>query len=361
MLDFFTNYGRYMARVHCLRTAEGSPDWPWIIALIVLNAAVIAGYLKIFFYWYLQYRREPVEDRNAKLMQLAGLFLFCGLIGYAGSILMFFWPAYRLIAILMFILVSLLWLFAWRLESLDELFVGNRRRREVKQLALDNKALDDFAYAVSHDLRSPLRAVRNLAAWAVEDGGEQFPEASKEHLDVLQKRIERMDSLLEDMLSYARIGREEEHFESFYSKTAIAEVIESLDVPDSFQIELEGMFVQLHSSKVAFQLVFQNLIENALKHHDLGKGRVVLRCEAEADSARFSIVDDGPGIAAQHHQRIFKAFETLKPRGSSKSTGMGLALVKKQVEERGGTINVCSNGMRGTTFSFRWPMRERAV
>ena len=197
-VDFFTNYGHYMPRVHCLHTADGTPDWPWIAALIVLTSSVIAGYLCIYWFWRRCYLAEELRDRNEKLMQLAFIFVLCAVCGYGFSILMFFWPAYRLLACFLVALNLITWKFVSNLkpfelsfhaprlqrqlnESLtaekEELEAKNRElikaRDELKEtvveLAETNRELDDFTYAASHDLKSPLRAIGNLAEFISEE------------------------------------------------------------------------------------------------------------------------------------------------------------------------------------------------
>lgn len=116
-IDFFTNYGNYMPRTHCLLTEEGKPDWPWIITLIVLNVGVVLSYARIFTFWTRAYFQEEPADRNKKLFNLANIFLWCGICGYALSIAIFFWPAYRLLAICLAVLNY----FSWRfLHNVDD-------------------------------------------------------------------------------------------------------------------------------------------------------------------------------------------------------------------------------------------------
>ena len=132
-LDFFTNGGNYMPRTHCLADEAGNPDWPWIIALLVMNATVIAGYLRIFVFWRRAYLDEAPEDRNKKMMKLAYIFLFCAVCGYAFSIMAYFWPAYRLLAVMMVILNVVTWGFALNLKDFRLSLSANRLQRELEE------------------------------------------------------------------------------------------------------------------------------------------------------------------------------------------------------------------------------------
>jgi len=114
----------------------------------------------------------------------------------------------------------------------------------------------------------------------------------------------------------------------------------------------------LETDRTQLQLVLQNLITNAIKHHDGTSGRIRVEALAEGDGYRFTVTDDGPGIPPQHRERVFQMFQTLRPRDEVEASGMGLALVRKAVEHAGGTITLDdAPGGRGARFSFTWPKR----
>lgn len=140
-IDFFTNDGNYMPRVHCLRNEAGQPDWPWIITLIALTSTVVIGYVRIFIFWRRAYLDEAPQDRNKKMMQLAYIFLFCAVCGYAFSLLAYFWPAYRLLAVFLFVLNVFTWGFAFSLKDFRLSLSANRMRRELIEQA-ENKAIE---------------------------------------------------------------------------------------------------------------------------------------------------------------------------------------------------------------------------
>jgi signal transduction histidine kinase len=144
-IGWFTNYGHYMPRLHCLRAATGGPDWFWIITLIAGTAVVIVGYARIYLFWLKCYFAEQSEHRNKKLWQLANVFLMCAITGYMLSITMFFWPAYRLMAMMFAILVPATIAFMWNLRPFEVTFAAVRllRERDVAQaeLAERNRAM----------------------------------------------------------------------------------------------------------------------------------------------------------------------------------------------------------------------------
>lgn len=158
--DFFTNYGMYMPRTHCLMTEAGTPDWPWIITLAVLHVGVIAAYLKIFFFWLRSYRKEEKEDRNQKMMDLALIFLWCAVCGYGMSLVIFVWPAYRLLAVFMAVLCFIAWRFVWNINDLGVSLSAKRLQRELKEAIGQNESAESRALrenAIRNARRSDLR------------------------------------------------------------------------------------------------------------------------------------------------------------------------------------------------------------
>lgn len=141
LVDFFTGGGYYMPRTHCLLTPEGKSDWPWIITLLVLSATVIVAYLRIFIFWMRSYFDERAEDRNQQLFDLAAIFLLCAICGYAMSMLMFAWPAYRLLAFFLLALNIFSWRFCSNLESFKKVFASNRLERQLRE-TVESRAIE---------------------------------------------------------------------------------------------------------------------------------------------------------------------------------------------------------------------------
>jgi signal transduction histidine kinase len=111
----------------------------------------------------------------------------------------------------------------------------------------------------------------------------------------------------------------------------------------------------LQADSLLLGQVFANLISNSLKHHGGKKGKIRIKCEEIGDNFQFSVCDDGQGIAPQYHEKIFLMFQTLESSDYESNTGIGLALVKKIIEEHGGTVSVESAPGKGACFFFTWP------
>jgi len=231
-----------------------------------------------------------------------------------------------------------------------------RVAHRTAELERSLKELDQFAYIASHDLKVPLRGVKQLSSWIVEDAGGLLPEGSKGHLAKMQGRIERMERLLDDLLMYSRVGRSYyDSLERIDTGALVKEIVDLLAPPPTFTVAVQARMPTLTTSRMLLELVFKNLIENAIRHHHRGGGRVEVAAVEWDNAIEFSITDDGPGIQEQFHERIFQIFQTLQPRDKVDTTGVGLAIVKKAVESQGGQIRVISAVGHGTTFLFTWP------
>jgi PAS domain S-box-containing protein len=243
-------------------------------------------------------------------------------------------------------------------EALHELnaLLEQRVEERTADLQRTNRELDQFVYVASHDLKAPLRAITALANWILEDAGEGLPPTSKTHFEKLQQRIQRMETLLNDLLIYSRAARQRHRTERVDSIALVERIVELLNVPATFSVTVSKSMPVLDTEEVALETVLRNVISNAYKHHHQpDSGHLWITAQEQNDWVEFAIRDDGPGIDEQFHERIFGVFQTLKPRDEVEGSGMGLALAKRLVEMRGGTIQVESAPDEGTTFRLTWP------
>ncbi len=241
------------------------------------------------------------------------------------------------------------------------------RTREVKEaakhLAAQNKALEksnadleQFAYIASHDLKSPLNAIINIAGWIVEDCADILPKKSKAHLQLLTSRGNRMATLLDDLLSYSRVGRISYDAESIRLKPLVNNLFDLLGNPENFSIVVKN--AELTVPRIPLELVIRNLVSNAIKHHDKERGNIEVFCESKAAEYHIRVQDDGPGIPPKLQHKALEMFQTLRPRDKVEGSGMGMALVKKTVEHYGGTLVIDSDGKNGTGIDITWPMQH---
>ncbi|MEG5136256.1 MULTISPECIES: PAS domain S-box protein [unclassified Microcoleus] len=221
-----------------------------------------------------------------------------------------------------------------------------------------NQELDQFAYVVSHDLKAPLRAIANLSSWIEEDLSESMTEDTLHQMNLLRGRVHRMEALIEGLLQYSRVGRIQVPSEMVKVEKLLAEVIDSLAPPSGFEVKIEPGMPTFVTERLPLQQVFANLISNAIKHNRSESGYVNISVKDFDDFYEFAVADDGQGIAAQYHDKVFVIFQTLEARDKVENTGIGLSLVKKIVEGQGGSISIESAEGEGATFRFTWPKQS---
>lgn len=250
----------------------------------------------------------------------------------------------------------------WQRQQMTLAAVSDISVRKHLELALRqaNANLEEFTYVASHDLRSPLRGISDLMEWIAADLGADAPTNVTKNLSRVQQRIERMEHLIDDLLSYARAGQAATQYSQVNMIDLAQEIVELQPIPKEFEIQLDIHIDPFQATRTPLETALRNLISNAVKHHDRAAG--VIRVVAHEDDSYcvVSVIDDGPGVPGASKERIFKLFQTLtaNQRGGS---GIGLALTKRVVEVHGGRIELISpvaNG-RGACFRFWWPRFPR--
>jgi len=232
-----------------------------------------------------------------------------------------------------------------------------------KELKRSNADLEQFAYAVSHDMRQPLRMVTsylNLLENALQT---QLDEDTREFLNFAVDGAKRMDSMILSLLDYSRVGRKTQPTALISSRACLDEALSFLkpDLESSgAQIEITGDWVDFSASRDEITRLLQNLMGNALKYHEANKLPHVKVCASvEQNTFHVEIQDNGIGIEPSQMERLFKVFSRLQSRSRFEGTGVGLALCRKIVEHHGDKIGVHSDGEGcGCTFWFEVPIGE---
>ncbi|WP_437314432.1 PAS domain-containing protein [Sorangium sp. So ce385] len=229
--------------------------------------------------------------------------------------------------------------------------------RLTQALEQSNRELDRFAYVTSHDLKAPLRGIASLAQWLQEDVGEHLSPGSQEHINLLLGRVHRMEALIDGILAYSRAGRVREAAAPVDTAAMVREVLDLLAPPEHVQIAVQPGLPTLMAERVPLQQVFMNLLGNAIKFSALARPDPLVRLgfQPAGDAFEFFVTDNGPGIAPEYHERIWGIFQTLEARDKVEGAGIGLSVVKKIIETRGGRVWVESTPGQGATFRFTWP------
>lgn len=217
-----------------------------------------------------------------------------------------------------------------------------------------NKQLDQFAYIVSHDLKAPLRAITNLSMWIEEDLGSNASDEVKGNMQLLRTRVARMETLINGILEYSKAGRMTEQTENVDVNNLVKEVLDMLAPPSSFSIAVPDNLPVLVTERVKLQQVFSNLISNAVKYHHTKQGIITIGYSHAAEQHEFFVQDDGPGIEPAYHEKIFQIFQTLESKDKVESTGIGLTIVQKIIQDKGCAIRLESDKGKGSKFIFTW-------
>ncbi len=224
-----------------------------------------------------------------------------------------------------------------------------------------NKELKDFASIVSHDLKAPLRGIKSLATWILDDCSDKLGEQANEQMNLMLGRVEKMYNLIEGVLQYSRAGRTEESIAQINLNDFIPETIDMIVPPENISIKIEDKMPVIECSETHIMQLFQNLLSNAIKYMDKPKGQIKVGCVEQDGFWKFSIADNGPGIEEKHFEKIFNMFQVLSVSEDVEGTGVGLTVAKKIVELYGGNIWVESKIGKGSTFFFTLPKQEAGV
>jgi len=229
--------------------------------------------------------------------------------------------------------------------------MSDKLDKNIRELENRNTELNKFAYVVSHDLKAPIRGIHNVITWIEEDLQDELSLQMKKYLMIIPQRTRRMEALINGLLDYARISPKQPA-EKIDTNALIQEIAGSI-VPRTFKLEVDNL-PELYTERLKLEQVFTNLISNAVKYTPHEDGHIHISCKEATDRYEFSVKDNGIGIDAEYHKKIFEIFQTLREKDGKESTGVGLAIVKKIMDERQETILVKSKSGEGTEFIFTW-------
>ncbi len=222
-------------------------------------------------------------------------------------------------------------------------------------LQISNNRLKEFAYIVSHDLKAPLRGVRNIASWIREDCGNTMNEDGITHLKLMEKQILKMENLIRAVLEYSKTGVSKSNSEWINLDEMIQNVIEMVEIDNRTKFEIKSEIIEIKGTRIVISQVLQNLLSNSIKHNDKQQRNVAIEVNEDAEHFYFVVADNGPGIDPKDHQKIFDLFETLRNSNDYESTGIGLPVAKKMIEEAGGNLWLESQPGNGSRFHFSLP------
>ena len=226
--------------------------------------------------------------------------------------------------------------------------------QKVEELARSNADLQQFAYVASHDLQEPLRMVSAYTQLLGDRYRGQLDEQADKYISYAVDGAVRMQSLIQDLLAFSRVGRQE----TLITRTACNEIVEQAitdlraAIQESGAVVTHGPLPTLMANGSQLKQVFQNLIGNALKFRGSQIPLIQISAERQGSNWIFSVADNGIGISAEHTENVFIIFNRLHTRTEYPGNGIGLAICKKIVERHGGRIEALPNDSGGTIFRF---------
>lgn len=255
---------------------------------------------------------------------------------------------------ILFVFANMLVNVRQRKES-EEHIKEEKEQKELllKSLESQNKELSDYAHAVSHDLKAPLRNINALVSWIIEDNGASFDEATQESFALVLSNVEKMDKLIKGILEYSSIDKVESVNSQLDLKALIDECVASILIPNHFKIIIPNRFPVIYGNAYKFKQIFQNLIQNAVLFNDNAEPFVEIGYTEHQNDIEFYVKDNGKGVKEVYQNKIFDSF--IKLQNNTDSSGLGLSIVKKAVESFGGKIRIQSKENQGATFYFTKP------
>lgn len=247
-----------------------------------------------------------------------------------------------------------------RIVETNQMLAEQNRLLESQNAALEkkNEELDKFASVAAHDLRSPLRAMASLADMVLEDDL-QMSEESKHKLDLIRQRSHRMDKLLSALQDYARAGSRPESKGWVNLDALVLGLKVKHQHSAAVQIQSTVPQQEILTYPGLLEKVLDLLLDNAIRFNDKTLKLVSIEATLEGKFMQFSVRDNGPGIPKEFHQKVFVIFQTLSARDQVDTSGAGLAIARKIVQEQGGQMHLYSESeVQGCEFRFSWPFDE---
>lgn len=236
-------------------------------------------------------------------------------------------------------------------KQTQEIVEMNKQREKLMgKLEQQNEELNNYAYLVSHDLKSPLRSIDALTTWLNEeaDGGKSGN--TSENLKLIRHNVEKMDNLITGILDYSTVNKNEVQSGIIDIDVFVKNILNSIEIPEHITIKVSNKLPSLEGDKHRLKQLFDSLLDNAIKSIDKDKGEIEIGVTEEALHWQFYIKDNGKGIEKAYFDKIFKPFQKLE--NNTSSTGIGLSISKKIVNAYGGKMWLQSSIGIGTTFYF---------
>ena len=226
-----------------------------------------------------------------------------------------------------------------------------------QELIALKKEFDDFVYIVSHDIKSPMRAISNLTTWIEEDLGEIANKDVKTNLELLKNRVNRLESMMNGLLELSRVERMDLEFYEVNLPKMISSCVDSFNGDSNVEFSVASNLINENcvTLGVKLQKVISNLIDNAIRFNDKEKKEVAISIIENENNFQIIVADNGPGIPEDVAHKIFTIFYTVSSKDVVNTTGAGLAISCKILKLVGGELNYTAGVHQGSVFTLNWP------
>ena len=225
-----------------------------------------------------------------------------------------------------------------------------RVMERTEELESAYKDLKEFTYIASHDLKTPLHGISQPIHWLKSDYEDKLDDHAVELLDIVLDRVNRMDKNINGIIQYLRAGRYSVEREHINLGILVDNVMKMLDTDKSVELNILDKLPDIYGDRIHYEEIFLNILKNAIIFNDKAQCKIDISVEDYENYWDIGIQDNGPGINSKYQDKIFGMFQTLKKKDEGRTTGMGLAIVKKLIELENGGIRVESESGAGAKF-----------
>ena len=229
----------------------------------------------------------------------------------------------------------------------------NEKSKVISNL---NKELRIITYNLSHSIKTPLYGINQISQWLQEDYKDVLNKDVVELLKLLNLRVEKVNGLINNLLQYTNIKKENQKIYKTDLNEVIKNILQFMPIPENIQIIFTSNFPSLKIEKRYIESIFFNLIDNSVKYMDKPKGYIEIGMIELKKQYLFFVKDNGPGIEEKYHEKVFDMFQSLNEDTSIENLGVGLSLTKKIIEIHGGVIKLESRSGEGTSVFFTLPI-----
>jgi two-component system, chemotaxis family, sensor kinase Cph1 len=247
------------------------------------------------------------------------------------------------------------------IEKYDHAMAENKLEELIETLEISNRAIEQFAYVSSHDLREPLRMITSFLQLLKRRYANELDDDANDFINYAVEGAKRLDMMINDLLEFSEIGTKERELEYIHSDRIVEQVLTNLETKIRYinaEITYDSLPI-IYANEYQMIQLFENIIDNAIKFSGRKNPKIHISAKKQADEYIFVVKDNGIGIEKQHLERIFNIFQRLHSRRKYDGSGMGLPISQRIIQEHKGKIWAISTPGKGSTFYFTIPIKNR--